>query len=424
MEHLFLNLFQTHLEVWRSFGYSIVTLVAFIESIPVIGMFIPGQIIIILAGFLVKLKVLSFPYTLSVAIAGAVLGDMTGFLIGKKYRHRLPKFIYALLRKEHLEKTQHLIEKHSFKTIFIGRLHSLTRTITPFAAGTTSISFRKFLVADVLSAIVWALLSILIGYVFGKSFELAASFIGKFILVATIVVVVLIVAVKFMHKHRHRISWTDFSLYATSAVFAYLFAVTADEIARGRLFDVLDARSIMLIVHIRTPVLTYFATLLSTLGDLKNMIIFTVTLTVWLAFKRHYVDALLAPITMATGLLSLDIVKSIFEKKRPLGLIDVYGSSFPSGHATMSIILATLISYTLIRHIGRETYKNMLYISVFALAIAVGLSRVYLNVHWTSDVIAGFFAGGFFATLMISIVRLVSTAIIRLRIRHELPNLP
>lgn len=406
MEHFFLDLFRTNLEAWKHWGYGIVFLVAFVESIPLLGMLIPGQIIIILAGFLVKLKIFSFPMALLVTAVGACLGDIAGFAIGKRYSKALPAWVNAILKKEHLEKTQHLVSTHSIKTIFIGRLHSLTRTLTPFAAGTTDVTFRKFIAVDAFSAIIWAFLSLLIGFVFGKSFELAAAFIGRFILVATIVVIILIVAVKFLREHRHRISWTDFSLYGACAVSLYLFAVTAQDIATGRLFHILDIRTSMITAGLRSPALTSFMRFFTEIGNPIPVIMITLVVVLYFALRKRWRDSVLVGSSMLTGVVLVNLLKATFEKVRPEGgLIKAAGSSFPSGHAMMAIILASVISYTMIRHIKKDSEKNSLYTLLFGTAICIGLSRVYLNVHWASDVLAGFFAGAAWVTLMIAAFR-------------------
>ncbi len=425
MEHFFLDQFQTHFAAFEHWGYFVIFLVAFVESIPLLGMLIPGQIVIILAGFFVKLGIFSFPAALAVASFGAVLGDMAGFAIGKRYRDKLPNWVNAFLKKEHLDKTQALIEKHSIKTIFVGRLHSLTRTITPFAAGTTSVTFRKFIAADIFSAIIWAFLSITIGFVFGKSFELAAAFIGKFILVATLITIVLIFIVKLLREHSHRISWTDFSLYGACAAFAYLFAITAQDVATGRLFHILDIRTAAIISHIHTPFLDWLMTTLTILGNPFYITSLASLLCLWLLARKRYQSALLCAITMSSSIILLNILKASFDKVRPNGgLIETFGSSFPSGHAMMSVVLASLLSYTIIRHIKSDVRKNALYFSVFMLAVCIGFSRVYLNVHWASDVLAGFFVGAFFATLMISLGRLVLWMIKRSKRNRNIINIP
>ncbi len=423
MEHFFLDLFRSHPEAWHDWGYTIVFLIAFVESILFIGIFIPGQIIIILAGFLVKLGILSFPQALLAAALGAVFGDVAGFAIGKIYSGKLPDWLSNFVKKENLEKTQRLIERHSVKTIFIGRLHSMTRTFAPFAAGTTSISFRKFFAADAFAAIIWAFLSLAIGYIFGKSFELAAASIGKFIVIATLVTVLLIIAVHFLQKHRHRISWTDFALYGSSAAFLYLFALTAHDIATGKLFHILDLRTAEVLSHIHTPFMTDIMIFLTALGNPSVFVAATAMLSFWLLGRRRYLDSLIVSLTMGTGAL-LDIyLKASFHKVRPTPwMLDVTGSSFPSGHAMMSLIFASLVSYILIRHIRNYVLKNALYITVFLVAVCIGLSRVYLNVHWASDVLAGIFLGAFWATFMIAIVRGVLWFIMRQKRKHELPN--
>lgn len=425
MEHFFLNLFQSNFVAWRHWGLLIIFIVAYLESIPLIGMLIPGQIFIILAGFLVKLQLFSFPVALLISSVGAMLGDLSGFLIGRKYNKDLPSFVHKILKKEHLEKTKHLIEKHSVKTIFIGRLHSLTRTITPFAAGTTNVEMRRFLAADLLSAFIWAFLSLAIGYIFGKSFELAAAFIGKFIMVATLITILLIIIVKVLREHRHRINTLDFFLFGAVAITIYLFAITAQDVATGKIFHILDMRVAHIVESLRTYPTTLLMVILTTLGDPLDMTTLSLLLLTWFLVKKRYSDASILVIAVGLGDVLINILKANFEKIRPIPqLIKVTGSSFPSGHAGVSIMIASVLSYTIIRHMKDSTRKSLLYVLVFSTSICIGLSRVYLNVHWASDVLAGFFFGLAWSTLTILIVRLIVRKLKRSKINHELPSIP
>lgn len=425
MEQFFVNLFQTHFAALEHFGYLAVGLFALAESVPLIGAIIPGQTIVILGGFMVKLQILKFATLCIVTSIGAALGDIFGFWIGKKYGHHT-KFIENkfFIKQEHLENTKQLIARNPIKSIFFGRLHPLTRTFMPFAAGASIVTWPRFITVDILSAIIWAVLSVTIGFLFGRSFEIAAMFIGKFALISSIIAVCIIIAVNYMRKTRMKMDFKDILVFGVCVASLYLFSVIAEDMATGRFAKILDLRLEHIIEVIRTPSLTYIMTFFTTLGDRISMTIITALLILWLMIKRSFSKAGLVAITMIAGFLFADLVRAGFEVVRPtLQLVSASGSSFPSGHALMSMTLATLLSYCVISEIKSRIVRNSLYAAVYLVALCIGFSRLYLNVHWASDVLAGIFGGIFTATLMIVIFRLSTWIIVRSRRRHELPNL-
>lgn len=94
---------------------------------------------------------------------------------------------------------------------------------------------------------------------------------------------------------------------------------------------------------------------------------------------------------------TVSLLKIIFGRARPsgqLGLVAVTGQSFPSGHATLSVVVYGMIAYTLLSCWARQAWQRVLVVwAALLLTLATGLSRVYLGVHYPSDVAAGWAVG-------------------------------
>jgi undecaprenyl-diphosphatase len=422
MEDFFLDLFQTHFEVFKQFGYLIIFGVTFVESIPLVGMLIPGQTMIILAGFLVKLHIFGFWLAVIIGSLGALLGDFVGFLLGRKYgRHFTDVEQRFYIKKEQFQKTMDLIVSNPFKTIFFGRLHSLTRTLTPFAGGASGITLRKFLAIDILSSFVWAFLSILIGFIFGKSFEKASTFIGGFILIATIVTIVIIIIVNYAKKKKIPISNNDVFILISSAISIYLFSLIAQNLHKGQLFSIFDTRIFVLKDLVETPILTYVMIAFTSMGSAVFLISISLLFIIYLIWKKRNESALLFTTVLSTGYMFVLILKSHFDRIRPEGLVDVSGSSFPSGHSAMTMMFVVLLTYIILRNIKNTSHKNILITIAFATSILIGISRIYLGVHFASDVLAGLLFGIFWATFGIVILKAGKFIIRIARQKHQLP---
>lgn len=157
-----------------------------------------------------------------------------------------------------------------------------------------------------------------------------------------------------------------------------------------------------------SPVLNMIFILITEIGNTDWLIALSLVLSVVLIHKKRLSHAALVLCSMlGTGLVLL--MKWILERPRPLeGLIDVSGYSFPSGHAAMSLIFFGLLIYFFKDDIKNLMYRRLFIVGCVILFLAVGFSRLYLNVHWFSDVIAGFALGLFWITALILIFKIAA----------------
>jgi undecaprenyl-diphosphatase len=142
------------------------------------------------------------------------------------------------------------------------------------------------------------------------------------------------------------------------------------------------------------------------LGDYGNFIIVAVALMflgIFISMKERK-KAIVLAIALACGFVVEKFIKLIFERQRPnLQLLTDLENSFPSGHATLAIILFSLIIYFYKDEIKDKIRKNyFIAINIFFILL-IGFSRIYINVHWFSDVIGGFALGFFIFNIILLI---------------------
>ena len=115
----------------------------------------------------------------------------------------------------------------------------------------------------------------------------------------------------------------------------------------------------------------------------------------YLFIRRHSWFSIRVAGVAISSLLLMIALKKIFRRKRPLNPVfeKAKGLSFPSGHAIMSVTFYGLIIYILTQEIKNRPLKTVLIIPLIALMQAIGFSRVYLRVHYPSDVVAGHLIG-------------------------------
>ena len=158
---------------------------------------------------------------------------------------------------------------------------------------------------------------------------------------------------------------------------------------------------------------------ITALGDATVLTIVTTMTLGYCLLTRYYAAFFMVFVSVNGANLSMLILKLIFHRSRPElvpHLVDTTLSSFPSGHAMMSAVVYLTIAAILARVEPRRKVKIYL-IAVFAcLSLVIGCSRIYLGVHYPSDVIAGWLAGisagtFFAAVVMIANKRLKSTVV-------------
>jgi membrane-associated phospholipid phosphatase len=180
--------------------------------------------------------------------------------------------------------------------------------------------------------------------------------------------------------------------FMLSAGAMVVFFELADEIGVGESLAQFDlALSAALREHLPFDTLRAFS-IITRLGDAEVLFAIGVVVFAVLAFRRLRLPAAAWVVTTLSGALLNRILKAIFERSRPLhdhGLTIDAGWSFPSGHASGSMLVYGLLAYLVVRN-TRSVWHIPVALAAIALIIFVGSSRVLLQVHYLSDVLAGY----------------------------------
>jgi undecaprenyl-diphosphatase len=261
----------------------------------------------------------------------------------------------------------------------------------------------------------------MLGYVFGKSYEIAAHYIGRFIFAAVVLSIVIIYLYKFLNKRKHIFS--KYHLYALILnIFSlYLFSKLIEDVVDNELITKLDVWINAKIVLLWNPVLNKIMIFITNIVSPLSLLILSIILLGIFVFKKKRYYSLLLLFSISGGLFLEKIIKLIVQRARPENaLIEVSGYSFPSGHATMALIFFSLLLYAFKDDIKNKALKYIFVVGSIILFLLIGFSRTYLNVHWFSDVIAGFSLCLFWLTLLILIFK---TFIFLLK-RHKVRDNP
>ncbi|UOR06007.1 phosphatase PAP2 family protein [Hymenobacter aerilatus] len=139
----------------------------------------------------------------------------------------------------------------------------------------------------------------------------------------------------------------------------------------------------------------------------------------FLLVRRHRWYSLLVPV-VALGSITLNLLlKNFYQRPRPLlPLVSASGLSFPSGHAMISASFYGLLIYLAHTHVARPTLRRSLMAGLVLLILLIGLTRVYLRVHYATDVLAGYAAGVVWLLVAIPLLKRLEK-IVKKRFKHN-----
>ena len=158
-------------DIIRWGGLLALFVIVFAETGLLIGFFLPGDSLLVTAGFVSATypDVLTLWEVIVALCIAAIVGDSTGYYIGKKAGHALYNRPQSrLFRRDHLLKTKAFYEKYGGITIVLARFIPFARTFAPVVAGVGEMQYRRFLAFNVFGGIGWVVAMSLLGYLFGN----------------------------------------------------------------------------------------------------------------------------------------------------------------------------------------------------------------------------------------------------------------
>jgi membrane protein DedA with SNARE-associated domain/membrane-associated phospholipid phosphatase len=427
-------------DVSRKLGkltYVFVGLAAFLETGAFIGLVAPGETVVILGGAVAGQGETSVILTIGIVWVCSFSGDSVSFLLGRKLgrgfilRHG-PK---VRITEERFNRVEGYFDRHGGKTILIGRFIGLVRALAPFTAGTSGMRYPSYLPYSVLGTGLWSAGYVLLGYFASRSLDAAAHAAGQGTLlfgIAIAVIVAIVLATRFLRERENRerlVAGMERRPFLRPLV---IFGRRVQPQARfvlGRLTPGelgLEFTTVMAILAVTVYVVVAYATtvidnpgptpgdqtalsiardlqtgwavdvakVVTTLGATAVIAPILAIATLLLAWQRRWTEAVVLVVATAIIYIGVAELKGLTDRPRPPDPLDgSSGSGFPSGHAAHSVLYAWLAVTLAIRLRPGMIGGTAILVTGFALSAVVGLSRVYLRVHYLSDVTSGWALG-------------------------------
>ena len=180
-----------------------------------------------------------------------------------------------------------------------------------------------------------------------------------------------------------------------------LFLTMAEFVLDENVSFAWDEQIRSLIHTIRTPQLDHGVELFTDLGSMVGIVFFSLLVLTALIYNKWFKDIQFYLISVTGATLAFISIKYSVRRIRPsLEILDIGGYSFPSGHTTVATATSLAIYFIFVNKLHSETLKILLLFICITWPLMIAASRVYLDVHWLSDVIAGLGLGVFWVTLL------------------------
>jgi membrane protein DedA with SNARE-associated domain/membrane-associated phospholipid phosphatase len=417
--------------------YLLVGGAAFLETGAGVGLVAPGESVVLLGGAVAGQGAISIYLLIAITWFCCWAGDTVSFFIGRRLgRGFLMRHGSRVgITRERFERVEGYFKRHGGKTILIGRFIGLVRALAPFTAGSSGMRYRAFVPYSILGTGLWATAFCLVGYFASRSLDKAAKLIGRgtFLFACTVAVVAaIVIAARFLRlpENRRRLvagmegrpvlrqlvaigRWfapearflwnrvtpgglglelTTLLAVLSIGLFvlvAYTAVVTGDPGPTSG-----DQTAINVVADIRTAWLTDLAKVVTQLGAAYVTLPIAAVAAAVLASRGRWPEFWVLVAGMTIVVLVAADIKGLVDRPRPGGgLVHAGGSSFPSAHAAYSTLYVWLVFTVTTRLRPGWAGGTVLVTSGLVITATVGLTRVYLGVHYLSDVLAGWALG-------------------------------
>ncbi len=404
----------------------LIGLAAFFEGLAMVGFLMPGATVLFGVGALVGLGYIDLTTAWVAASVGAFLGDGLSFWLGWKYKASIRNHPWIARHSEVMQRAENYFHRHGGKSVFIGRFVGPIRSAIPLIGGMMGMSWWKYLPINLVASILWSPFYILPGVVFGASLDLASAAAGRLAILAGLVAAALwgsgwlvLRVYRFVtpranlwldkmeqwvnrhpvlgrwaaalvdprKKESASLIWLALGLFVLAWLF---FALLLTVTAQGH-WLLLDEQIWQWFQQIRSPWADWLAAWLAAWTQVGHVLILVVLIAAMLWRMKGRMAALHLLASAAFGVVVSWTLGQVLSVPLPIHANpNVF--AFPGMDISVSAAVYSYLAVLLARELpGRRPAWP--YMAATAILLLSSVARLYLGLHWFSDVLAGWWLG-------------------------------
>ncbi|MFD2079655.1 undecaprenyl-diphosphatase [Actinopolymorpha cephalotaxi] len=406
-----------------------------LESSAFVGFVFPGEIALILGGVLAYEGRVGLAAVLIAGIGGAVVGDSVGYLVGRRYGRRLLEgTLGKLVNHKHFDRAERYLAERGGKAVFLGRFTAALRVMIPGLSGMARMRYPKFAAFNIAGGVAWGAMCVLLGYLGGSSWrhvEHLASRIGLGVLAVVIVLAVAGYLLRrasggwwrrqgeriresrpatwVMSRFPGQVDWvvarldasattglalTVSVVVAVGSTWAFL-GITQDVLAHEE-FATIDPTVHTWVLHHRVAWLNDVLRVVTWLGSNTFLLPGLAIAAIVLVRQRRSWGPVVAIVaSYGSALLVHAVVREWVHRARPPSadwLSGAGGWSYPSGHTIQATVAWGIVAILALSGVSART-RPVVASAAAGVVLLVAASRIYLGVHWPTDVLASLALG-------------------------------
>ncbi len=409
------------------YGYYVLGIAPMLE---LLALPLPGEVMMTYTGLLVFEGHLNWMLSILTAGLGTSIGMTISYWIGYKlgkpfFQKHGSKFH---LGPEKLEKTSLWFERYGNKLLLFAYFIPGVRHFTGYFSGVTRLSFRTYMVYAYTGAFLWTGTFISLGKILGPKWEQFHHTITKYLIIAGLIAAVIFAVIYVYKKYRnqlfdaslaglhkgvktfHTLGRVRFLVLISFGVFLTLFIVMAglvqDLLAHE--FADFDAVTPYIVHAIFDESWAYWMNRFAHLASFQVLLSVAVFALVWILIKGkdRLLEVTFLLFIFVGGELWDEGLRRLFHRTGPTSLIN----TFPSEQTLITIIFLGFAAFLIVRHVKITWVRAGAFLIVLAAAFLVGISRIYFDIQYPSDVVAGYVFGGVWLSLnvvLLEVFRLI-----------------
>jgi membrane protein DedA with SNARE-associated domain len=415
---------QSLIGLLNHYGYIVLLVVLMLE---LIAFPLPGEVLMTYCGFLVHEQKLNWLASILIASSGVIIGITMSYFIGSKlgvnffrrYGH------YFHLGPDKLNRTSAWFNKYGNGLLLIAYFIPGVRHITGYFSGTAEISYKKFALNAYIGAFIWTATFISLGNVLGSNWEKYHSMITKYLIIGGLTISLIMIAIYVYRNHKQQIirftvrmlksavktfnSFGKIKAVIAGAAIVFLglsilvIGIIQDLLAHE--FGEFDIVTAYLLKEIFTENWRYMMKLFSNMASLRMLIPATILIIALIMIRdtNKLLEIRFVILAIWGGEVLQSILRLVFRRLGPSGLslIGTIKYTFPSKESLMTVITYGFICHLILRNAKKNWFRIVSIAITIVICILGGLSPLYYQTQYSSDVYAGYVFGGIWLALNI-----------------------
>jgi undecaprenyl-diphosphatase len=375
-----------------------VFLIAFVECLAIAGIIVPGTVVLFAVAALAGSGILPLSEVLLLGFLGGLLGDAISYFLGRRFHQNIRRLPGLRTHPEWIGSAETYFQRYGIASLLVGRFIGPLRPMLPMVAGMFDMPFPRFAAVSVVAAAGWSVAYLLPGWAAGAAVRLPlpegfwpqAAVVGGGLAV--------LIGVSIQASLRYRKHATEIMAVVSAILLAGVFFGWPHLVQ-------LDNGIMTLIQEHRRTALDQFVIVITGLGDFRTQFFAAALLLALLLITRQWRHALFAGIATLGTACANGAMKWVFARQRPEVLLEPLTTfSMPSGHS--SAAFAFFITLAVLAGRGQPVRLRLTWLVLGGLpAICIAMSRVYLGVHWPTDILAGMLLAFTMCAVSLSIVQ-------------------